>query len=335
MRPSTCGSSAASRSTSSRRSSATARSRSRPGAAASRRSRPAAAGRWRATRAVGPRSTASGSTSAPICALRGSATSGRTAIAAGGRSVSTKLTLPDPPADAVRSPWALRSTDLDTHGHVNNAVYWQAVEHRLAREGVSLAEPHRARLDYRDPIDLGRRRRRRWLRRRGRPALSRVRGGRSRPRRGLGRAARRRLTLRQSRASPRSSCACPDASGAAPGAARRAERGDAAPPGCGKVGAGREAVVELEHDHPVGERECGAGGVRIAAGRRDERRGSAILETGLPGARAVAAGPSSAGTDADGRAPRHGRPRPARPEGRRCPRPRARTRRRSRRAPPR
>ena len=35
------------------------------------------------------------------------------AIAADGRTVSTKLTLPDPPPDAVRSPWALRSTDLD------------------------------------------------------------------------------------------------------------------------------------------------------------------------------------------------------------------------------
>ena len=76
-------------------------------------------------------------------------------IAADGRSVSTKLTLPDPPPDAVRSPWALRSTDLDAHGHVNNAVYWQAVEHWLAREGVSPAGPYRARLDYRDPIDLG------------------------------------------------------------------------------------------------------------------------------------------------------------------------------------
>jgi len=76
-------------------------------------------------------------------------------IAADGRSVSTKLTLPDPPPDAVRSPWALRSTDLDAHGHVNNAVYWQAVEHWLAWERVSLAGPFRARLDYRDPIDLG------------------------------------------------------------------------------------------------------------------------------------------------------------------------------------
>ena len=45
-----------------------------------------------------------------------------------GRHVSTKLELPDPPADAPRSPWTLRATDVDLHGHVNNAVYWQAVE---------------------------------------------------------------------------------------------------------------------------------------------------------------------------------------------------------------
>lgn len=76
------------------------------------------------------------------------------AAAAGGRAVSTKLTLPGPSADAHRLPWELRSTDLDVHGHVNNAVYWQAVENWLAREVVSLAQPHRALLDYRDPIDL-------------------------------------------------------------------------------------------------------------------------------------------------------------------------------------
>jgi acyl-ACP thioesterase len=77
------------------------------------------------------------------------------AVSAAGRAVSTKLVLPGPPADAVRAPWALRSTDLDAHGHVNNAVYWQAVEDRLLHAGTSLASPHRAELDYRDPIDLG------------------------------------------------------------------------------------------------------------------------------------------------------------------------------------
>ena len=43
-------------------------------------------------------------------------------------------------------------TDLDAHGHVNNAVHWQAVEDRMLRDGDAAA--CRARLDYRDPIDL-------------------------------------------------------------------------------------------------------------------------------------------------------------------------------------
>ena len=76
-------------------------------------------------------------------------------LAAAGRAVSTRLTLPDPPADSGRVPWALRSTDLDANGHVNNAVYWQAVEDWCAREGTDVSSPHRAELDYRDPIDLG------------------------------------------------------------------------------------------------------------------------------------------------------------------------------------
>ncbi len=77
------------------------------------------------------------------------------AAAAGSRSVSTKLVLPDPPGEAPRRRWPLRSTDLDAHGHVNNAVYWQALEDMLARAGPSLTLPYRARLDYRDPVDLG------------------------------------------------------------------------------------------------------------------------------------------------------------------------------------
>ncbi len=77
------------------------------------------------------------------------------AAAARGRSVSTKLELPLPPTTALRRPWVLRSTDIDAHGHVNNAVHWQAVEDRLTREdGIDLTRPHRARLDFRDPLDL-------------------------------------------------------------------------------------------------------------------------------------------------------------------------------------
>jgi acyl-ACP thioesterase len=75
--------------------------------------------------------------------------------AAGGRRVSTRLELPDPPTGAPRLPWPLRATDVDLLGHVNNAAYWQAVEHVLARTGPDPALPLRAALDYRSPVDLG------------------------------------------------------------------------------------------------------------------------------------------------------------------------------------
>jgi acyl-ACP thioesterase len=42
-------------------------------------------------------------------------------------------------------------------GHVNNAAYWAAIEHRLLGRHPDLRSPHRARLDYRHPIDLGER----------------------------------------------------------------------------------------------------------------------------------------------------------------------------------
>jgi len=71
------------------------------------------------------------------------------ADAAAGRHASTKLTLPDPPYDAPRVRWPLRTTDVDLHGHVNNAVHWQAVEQVLPTAGRLRAE-----LDYRQPIDL-------------------------------------------------------------------------------------------------------------------------------------------------------------------------------------
>jgi acyl-ACP thioesterase len=77
------------------------------------------------------------------------------AEAAQGRVASTKLTLAPPAIDGTRVVWPLRSTDVDRMGHVNNAAYWTAVEHRLAGRGPDLRRPHRARLDYRHPIDLG------------------------------------------------------------------------------------------------------------------------------------------------------------------------------------
>ena len=70
--------------------------------------------------------------------------------AAAGRRVSTSLALPDPPDDAPRTAWPLRATDVDLHGHVNNAVHWQAVEQVLPATGRVCAE-----LDYRQPVDVG------------------------------------------------------------------------------------------------------------------------------------------------------------------------------------
>jgi acyl-ACP thioesterase len=77
------------------------------------------------------------------------------AEAAQGRVASTKLSLPVPSIDGNRFAWPLRATDVDRMGHVNNASYWKAVEHRLAGREPDLRRPYRAQLDYRHPIDLG------------------------------------------------------------------------------------------------------------------------------------------------------------------------------------
>ncbi len=71
-----------------------------------------------------------------------------------GRRVSTRLELAVPPPGAARVPWPLRLTDVDLHGHLNNAAYWQAIEERLARRGPDPEGPLRARLDYRQPTDV-------------------------------------------------------------------------------------------------------------------------------------------------------------------------------------
>jgi acyl-ACP thioesterase len=76
------------------------------------------------------------------------------ADATGGRPVSTRLELPTPPEGAPRASWPLRATDVDLHGHVNNAVHWEAVEHALRSSAIDVRAPLVAELDYRDPIDL-------------------------------------------------------------------------------------------------------------------------------------------------------------------------------------
>jgi acyl-ACP thioesterase len=77
------------------------------------------------------------------------------AEAAGGRRVSARPQLADPPIDMPRSPWPLRASDVDLHGHVNNTVYWQAIEHVLLGAGPELGRPLRVRVEFREPLDLG------------------------------------------------------------------------------------------------------------------------------------------------------------------------------------
>ena len=70
------------------------------------------------------------------------------------RRVDAKLRLPAPPTDASREPWPSRVTDFDAYGHVNNAVYWSAVEERL--DGVlGPGALGRATIEFRDGIAWG------------------------------------------------------------------------------------------------------------------------------------------------------------------------------------
>jgi acyl-ACP thioesterase len=77
------------------------------------------------------------------------------AESAAARIISTKKALPDPPPDAARTRWALRATDVDVLGHVNNAVHWQAVEDLVVQPRLDPTRPFRARLEYRHALDLG------------------------------------------------------------------------------------------------------------------------------------------------------------------------------------
>ena len=74
--------------------------------------------------------------------------------AADSRVVSTKLELVAPSGGAQRRPWPLRRTDIDLHGHVNNAAYWHAVEDVLSEQGLDAGRPFRARLEHRHALDL-------------------------------------------------------------------------------------------------------------------------------------------------------------------------------------
>jgi acyl-ACP thioesterase len=74
---------------------------------------------------------------------------------AAGRTVSARLSHPRPPEQADEEPWPLRAADFDASGHVNNAVYWAAVEDAVAGLGwlpaVAEVEYHRPALPGCEP----------------------------------------------------------------------------------------------------------------------------------------------------------------------------------------
>jgi acyl-ACP thioesterase len=74
------------------------------------------------------------------------------AQSAGGRTVSSRLTLDPPPADLVPSPWPVRFSDFDVMDHMNNAIAFVLVEEVLARRR-DLRAPLRVEVEYRSPID--------------------------------------------------------------------------------------------------------------------------------------------------------------------------------------
>jgi acyl-ACP thioesterase len=61
-----------------------------------------------------------------------------------------RLRHPAPPEHAVRSPWTFRAADVDVAGHVNNAVYWEALE-----EAPAPAEPFAVEAEHRAPAVAG------------------------------------------------------------------------------------------------------------------------------------------------------------------------------------
>ena len=68
--------------------------------------------------------------------------------------VSARLMHPAPPSGSLRTPWPIRSTDIDVFGHVNNAIYWIPVEDYLAGPGAG-RRIDRATVEFGAGVDPG------------------------------------------------------------------------------------------------------------------------------------------------------------------------------------
>jgi acyl-ACP thioesterase len=72
---------------------------------------------------------------------------------AAGRDANVRLRHPEPAADAERSSWLFRASEVDGAEHINNSHYWVPLEEELA----SGPEPESidAEIEYRDPALAG------------------------------------------------------------------------------------------------------------------------------------------------------------------------------------
>lgn len=70
--------------------------------------------------------------------------------AAGEHQVSARLDLPGPGAGAPARAWPTRAADFDTARHVNNTVYWAALEDVIAEAGAG--PPGCAVVEYHRPV---------------------------------------------------------------------------------------------------------------------------------------------------------------------------------------
>jgi acyl-ACP thioesterase len=76
------------------------------------------------------------------------------AASALGRRLSARLTIGQRDDRAATVPWALRFTDFDVLGHVNNAVAWSMLEELLAGRRVLRAPLHTL-VEFAAPVDPG------------------------------------------------------------------------------------------------------------------------------------------------------------------------------------
>ena len=76
------------------------------------------------------------------------------AASAGDRDANVRVRHPDPPADAERTPWTFRATDLDIAAHVNNSHYWAPLEEEFLAAG-SAPEAFDGEVEHRDPAQPG------------------------------------------------------------------------------------------------------------------------------------------------------------------------------------